>query len=205
VSAGYFQKRQTRATIERALDVLRKNDIYTHIGFIMFNPWTKLEDVDAAVDFLHAIGHLNVHTATNFLQLSPGTPLLDDLLRSGVASREPGGEYTWEFEDQRSGAIKALFDRVVWPLFPSWYQALTGKWAALRKENTADSETRALAVFDDIIYDIAKRAIGALKSPHGIDLFLLAEELRGHGRRRMEGEMPGYLNAAAEVREEAHA
>src|SRR5262249_36166056 len=156
-----------RDLVLRTLKLLDELEVYTHVGFIMFNPWTRLEDVREAVEFLHSIGHLNIHTITNFLQLSPGTPLLDPLLADGTAFREPHGGYRYDFAAPRTAAVKAVWDRVIWPHFPRWYESLMAKWSILSKHLRAQSPTQkaceqVLERIDHVVYEVAVQTLDAI-------------------------------------------
>lgn len=178
-----FHKGQTERVIRRTLSVLSDLDIYTHVGFIMFNPWTKLEEISEAIEFLNDIGHLNIHTVTNFLQLSPGTPILESLLQDGTAWQHPSGGYAYRYADRRTASAKAVFDRVIWPLFPRWYESLMAKWSVLRNQFSADASSvqnarRLLVRIDDVVYQTARRAVDALLQDPGVDLLALCDELQ---------------------------
>ncbi|MBM4068805.1 MAG: B12-binding domain-containing radical SAM protein [Planctomycetes bacterium] len=186
-----FKKGQSRDLVLRTLALLKELDVYTHVGFIMFNPWTTLENVRESVEFLHDIGHLNIHTITNFLQLSPGTPLLEPLVSEGVAYREPDGCYRYQFADPRVASIKAVFDRVIWPHFPRWYESLMAKWSILSKLMQSKSPRHDLCQhtldrFDDVVYEVAVRTLDALEEDPQLDLFALVRELRDWCRKQLE-------------------
>jgi radical SAM superfamily enzyme YgiQ (UPF0313 family) len=183
-----FRKGQTRDLVLRTLKLLKDLDVYTHVGFIMFNPWTRLEDIREGVQFLRDIGHLNIHTVTNFLQLSPGTPLLEPLIANGTAIRGPQGSYRYNFEDRRVASVKAVFDRVVWPLFPRWYESLMAKWSVLSNTlqvpNIACEEL--LERMDSIVYEVAMRTLDAVEADPELDLFELTGELKEDARHRLQ-------------------
>lgn len=172
-----YGKPQSRELVRRTLELLDELDVYAHVGFIMFNPWTRLEDVREAVEFLRDIGHLNIHTATNFLQLSPGTPLLEPLAAGGMAFREPHGGYRWSFADPRTASVKAVFDRVLWPQFPAWYESLMAKWSVLTARRSDERCAHDLRRMDDLVHDVAIRTLDAIESDPGVDLFALVREL----------------------------
>jgi anaerobic magnesium-protoporphyrin IX monomethyl ester cyclase len=183
-----FRKGQTRDLVLRTLKLLQDLDVYTHVGFIMFNPWTRLEDIREGVEFLHDTGHLNIHTVTNFLQLSPGTPLLEPLIENGTAIKGPHGGYRYNFEDGRVAAVKAIFDRVIWPLFPRWYESLMAKWSVLSNKLSVPDMTseELLERMDSIVYEVAVRTLDAIEADPQVDLFELMRELRDHTRERLE-------------------
>jgi len=183
-----FRKGQTRDLVLRTLKLLKDLEVYTHVGFIMFNPWTRLEDIREGVQFLHDIGHLNIHTVTNFLQLSPGTPLLEPLIRNGSAIKGPHGGYRYDFEDRRVASVKAVFDRVIWPLFPRWYESLMAKWSVLSNKLYVPNMTseELLERMDSIVYEVASRTLDAVEADPQVDLFELTRELREHTRQRLE-------------------
>ena len=189
-----FHKGQTKRVIQRTLDILADLDVYTHVGFIMFNPWTQLEEIAEAIEFLHEIGHLNIHTVTNFLQLSPGTPILEPLLADGTAKRQPDGSFAYRFSDPRTASAKAVFDRVIWPLFPRWYESLMAKWSVLRNQFAVDQATVAdsrllLDRMDDVVYQTSRRAVSEILKDPGVDLFTLCNELRCFGEQQL-ADMP---------------
>jgi radical SAM superfamily enzyme YgiQ (UPF0313 family) len=187
-----FKKGQSRDLVLRTLKLLGELEVYTHVGFIMFNPWTRLEDIRAAVEFLHEVGHLNIHTITNFLQLSPGTPLLEPLLADGTAYQEPHGGYAYAFADPRTAAVKAVWDRVIWPHFPRWYESLMAKWSVLGKHLRSASPTQrtceqVLERIDALVYEVAVRTLDALERDPHLDLFALVRELADFSRARLAG------------------
>lgn len=180
-----FRKAQTSQLVLRTLRLLEELDIYTHVGFIMFTPWTTLEDIQASLDFLHEIGHLNIHTATNFLQLSPGTPILAPLMDDGIAYREPHGGYAYRFADPRVAAVKAIFDRALWPLFPHWYESLMARWSVLSRAIERQRAPRAdfLGRYDDAVYGVARLIVQEIAKDPATDLFALSQAANVECRR----------------------
>jgi anaerobic magnesium-protoporphyrin IX monomethyl ester cyclase len=183
-----FRKGQSRDLVLRTLRLLRDLDVYTHVGYIMFNPWTRLSDIREGVAFLRDIGHLNIHTVTNFLQLSPGTPLLEALIQNGTAVKEPHGGYRCKFVDAQTVSVKALFDRIIWPLFPRWYESLMAKWSVLSRRLQIEdmSSEQLLERMDDIVYEVAVRILDAVEADPGLDLFEFTRELKDYVRIRLD-------------------
>jgi hypothetical protein len=70
------------------------------IGFIMFNPYSTIEQLAESAHFLHDIGELyRVYPLTRSLSVFPGTPIAKQLVADGLLERvsylEGAGGYSY--------------------------------------------------------------------------------------------------------------
>ena len=117
--------RQLRALHARYPDGFRLQ----HAGaasFILFNPWTTLDDLQETVDFCrdHAVGDLAHGLTLSRLRLYPNLPLYwkarhDGLLQDGPAPTDRGAAWTgyaaeapWRYADPRVAAVEDLHRRL---------------------------------------------------------------------------------------------
>ncbi|MSP90895.1 MAG: hypothetical protein EXR79_03680 [Myxococcales bacterium] len=95
-------------------------------SFILFNPWTTLDDLQETVDFCrdHAVGDLAHGLTLSRLRLYPNLPLYwkarhDGLLADGPAPTDRGAAWTgyaaeasWRYADPRIAAVEDLHRRL---------------------------------------------------------------------------------------------
>ncbi|HEV3087473.1 MAG TPA: radical SAM protein [Candidatus Elarobacter sp.] len=102
-------------TVQQNLDVVRlleAHELELQVGFIMFNPYSTLDELAAGADFLREIGQLyRVLPLTRRLSVFPGTAiaqrLVVDGMITGIPYREP--EACYSFVD---GRIAVLADEL---------------------------------------------------------------------------------------------
>lgn len=90
----------------KALEILRNLDIDTTIGFIMFDPYTTLEELQENLSFLRSTGLNFLRVSLNIMQPYPGTAI-NYHLRKGHNLSGTYKEFRYNFLDQR---VKVVYD-----------------------------------------------------------------------------------------------
>jgi len=95
-------------------------------SFILWNPWTTLDDLRANVDFCeqHAVGELARGLTTTRLRLYPHLPLFHKALAEGLLTGDDpaidrgaahtgyAAEAAWRYRDPRVGVLEELHERL---------------------------------------------------------------------------------------------
>jgi radical SAM superfamily enzyme YgiQ (UPF0313 family) len=108
-----YQKDLTIETNLRAAQLVRDLDIPLDFGFIMFDPWTEPDELDASLEFLGQLAALGfpLHRAhfLNTLKLYPNTPIAERAVDRDVS--EPGRQ-SWVHSIQHafSGVLSQRAD-----------------------------------------------------------------------------------------------
>jgi len=111
-----FKKGVTVAQNLEALEILKRLGLNMAIGFIMFDPDTKLEDLVENVNFLKRAGVFGNERATidmlNRLQIFAGTPVEEALLREGRL-RGTYLHYEYDIADPLAAMVYTVARRLV--------------------------------------------------------------------------------------------
>jgi radical SAM superfamily enzyme YgiQ (UPF0313 family) len=114
-----LNKMTTVAQNERVLSILRKHSIEPNIGFIMFEPYSTIEDIRANFEFLRRNRLLNTLSITaNVLYhhqiVLKGSPAFEVLRSRGLLELSQAGGYegTASFIDSRVASLADLMRRV---------------------------------------------------------------------------------------------
>lgn len=100
-----FHKRASVKDVEQFLKLIKKNNIYPAYGFIMFHPFSTLEDLEENNRFLHKMG-LAFMMGAYFIRLKafPGTLLYEKIKEEGyqvVRDIEQYTLYDYKYQDER--------------------------------------------------------------------------------------------------------
>jgi radical SAM superfamily enzyme YgiQ (UPF0313 family) len=124
VSLQRLNKMTTVAQNERAVNILRKHSVEPNIGFIMFEPYSSLDDIRANLDFLQRNNLLNnLPVTANVLYhhqiVLKGSPAFSALRSRGLLKLSPGEAYegTTSFIDTRVASLAELMRRITNSLF----------------------------------------------------------------------------------------
>jgi radical SAM superfamily enzyme YgiQ (UPF0313 family) len=132
-----FDKPSLREASFRALDTLAELGIEADVGFILYHPYSTMDEVREGFEFLKRYGQCDIHTALNRLFVAAGAPLRERLMREGRLIAGGSGRsvivHDYEFADPRVGTLWAILHVVVQPLFPWWYNAIK-QYRRLRAE-----------------------------------------------------------------------
>jgi radical SAM superfamily enzyme YgiQ (UPF0313 family) len=93
-----LNKGHTRADLERAIDLVRRERIVLRPTWVAFTPWGTAEDFLAMLDFVEQhelIGNVSPVQYTLSLLLPPGSPLVDVLLAQGRLGCFDSERLTW--------------------------------------------------------------------------------------------------------------
>jgi anaerobic magnesium-protoporphyrin IX monomethyl ester cyclase len=181
-----FRKPLLRSDIERALEVCDELGIVVHAGYIMFHPYSDLDELASSHAFLRAAGQANPHSLTNSLHVAPGTALLPELQTAGLASGDPILGYTCGFADEKVARLHALAVVCVRPLFPNWYRLLRHRARSLTRlrdsGTAADRQSRArgecaVRAIEEVASAAFEQALGCVREG-GPDLIGRGIEIR---------------------------
>lgn len=131
-----------------ALRILRDNDIYPRIDFIMFEPYTTLDDLGHNFEFLrrHAPPlYDHARTVYHKLELHPGTDLQRQYLSNGLVRGEPDEIIPYEFVNPEIERIYHALDHFYWNhqlRLNELAQRIHFLQLALVRENRADAIKR---------------------------------------------------------------
>ncbi|HEX3685564.1 MAG TPA: radical SAM protein [Bryobacteraceae bacterium] len=117
-SLDFYLKETTVDQNARAIGILRALGIDHEVLWIMYDPETTLEDLEANLDFLKHLDSLNVNLL-NRLRVYHGTPMHARLARNGRL-RGTFLEYDYDFHDPRV----TLFEREATNGLNAFYQVL---------------------------------------------------------------------------------
>ena len=83
-----YNKRTTVEKNKAAVSLLKQSGIAVQIGYIMFNPYSTLDELLSSANFLHEIGELyRFFPLTLPMSVFPGTPIADLLKTDGLLDR----------------------------------------------------------------------------------------------------------------------
>jgi anaerobic magnesium-protoporphyrin IX monomethyl ester cyclase len=83
-----YNKRTTVEKNKAAVRLLKESGIAVQIGYIMFNPYSTLDELLSSANFLHEIGELyRFFPLTLPMSVFPGTPIADRLKTDGLLER----------------------------------------------------------------------------------------------------------------------
>lgn len=117
-SEGTLQAFGKRATLEdnlRACKLFKDNGVGVNGFLIMFQPYTKLEDLIATANFLKQC-HLtsNIESWSNAVYIYPDTRLFTKIVRDGliIGTDSTGCIYKYAFEDGRIEKVCCIMQRI---------------------------------------------------------------------------------------------
>jgi radical SAM superfamily enzyme YgiQ (UPF0313 family) len=101
---------------EEIVNILSKHNIEIQIGFIMFNPYTRMDDLKTNVSFLKEIGELfRMFPLTRTVDLFPGTSLVKKLTKDGLLSKDYTYKsnllYDYIFQDKNVESIYSIINK----------------------------------------------------------------------------------------------
>jgi radical SAM superfamily enzyme YgiQ (UPF0313 family) len=150
---------------ESAVRILRKHGIEPNIGFIMFEPYSSLEDVRANFDFLLRNDLLGILPVTvNVLYhhqiILRGTPAFHVLQKEGRLDLLPGGAYegTARFTDLRVAELADIMRQITNFLF----HRMSGVWSGKEAEPRGAQE-KYLRV-NQILVDLFESSLHAYET-----------------------------------------
>ncbi len=97
---------------------LERNGISHHIGFLVFNPFSRLEQVRHDLEYLGRYRQLHrIGVVLERARLTPGTKMREDARLAGLfhGTRDAlsmDAAYSWSFQDSRVGALHKMLDRL---------------------------------------------------------------------------------------------
>jgi len=160
-----LNKMTTVAQNERAISILRKHSIEPNIGFIMFEPYSTLEDIRTNLEFLRRNQLLNnLPITANVLYhhqiVLKGSPAFQVLRAQGLLELSPGEGYegSASFVDSRVASLADLMRRITNFLFIRMW----GIWSGKELE-PAGAEDR-YARINSMLIDLFEDALHGLES-----------------------------------------
>lgn len=158
-----FHKGATPEINERAIQVLHRHGIEINAGFIMFDPETTLEDIEANIAFLKRHSSYLIFEMLSRLSVYTGTPIYEELEAQGLLK----GDYLnpdYEFADPKIAWLHAVSNGLMerWMgVVSDWTRGF--KWgtgslpAPFRRARRQKMFQYALEVFTDLT-DLVKSA-----------------------------------------------
>jgi radical SAM superfamily enzyme YgiQ (UPF0313 family) len=129
-----LNKMTTVAQNERAISILRKHCVEPNIGFIMFEPYSSLEDIRSNLEFLQRNNLLNnLPVTANVLYhhqiVLKGSPAFQTLRGQGLLELPPSGAYegTAAFVDSRVAGLADLMRQITNFVFLHMWGIWSGK------------------------------------------------------------------------------
>jgi hypothetical protein len=163
-----FGKRLSALDTERALAITAELDIVVHAGYIMFDPYTDLDEIAASLAFLRGVGQANPYSLTNALHVAPGTALLPKLQRDGMVRGDPISGFSARFRDEAVARLHTMVLLCVRAVFPSWYRLVRLRAAAMTElhhspsaaaRRRRDAADRAIAAANDLVCGVFEQAL----------------------------------------------
>ncbi len=186
-----LNKMTTAAQNERAVAILRKHGIEPNIGFIMFEPYSTLEDIRTNFEFLRRNRLLNnLPITANVLYhhqiVLKGSPAFPALQSDGLLEMSPdeGYEGTAVFMDSRIAGLADLMRRITNFLFLRMW----GIWSG--KDLEPAGATERYARINSLLIEIFERALQNLERGRQ-----LAEEEKLETVREAEKSIERLLSA----------
>jgi radical SAM superfamily enzyme YgiQ (UPF0313 family) len=165
VSLKRFNKMTTVARNERAISILRKHSVEPNIGFIMFEPYSSLEDIRTNLEFLQRNGLLNnLPVTANVLYhhqiVLKGSPAFQMLRSQGLLELSPSTAYegTAAFVDTRVASLAELMRQVTNSLF----LRMMGIWS--EREPAPVGAKEKYAKLNDLLVDLFEFHLGRLEN-----------------------------------------
>lgn len=131
-----LNKMTTTAQNERAIGILRKHSIEPNIGFIMFEPYSSLEDIRKNLEFLQRNSLLNnLPVTANVLYhhqiVLKGSPAFQPLRSQGLLELSPAEAYEGSvaFVDKQVASLADLMRQITNSLFLRMRAIWSGKEA----------------------------------------------------------------------------
>jgi radical SAM superfamily enzyme YgiQ (UPF0313 family) len=129
-----LNKMTTVARNETAISILRKHSVEPNIGFIMFEPYSSLDDIRTNLEFLQRNSLLNnLPVTANVLYhhqiVLKGSPAFQTLHSQGLLELSPGEAYegTAAFVDARVASLADLMRQITNSLFLRMWGIWSGK------------------------------------------------------------------------------
>lgn len=108
-----FNKRASLEDVTNFVNMVKNNNIYIAYGFIMFHPFSTLEDLKENNEFLHDLG-LSFMMGAYFIRLKafPGTPLYEKIKEEGYQIIKKVGQYSLYDYKYRSIKVEKLANKM---------------------------------------------------------------------------------------------
>lgn len=108
-----YNKRANLEDVARFVAMTKKYNIYLIYGFIMFNPYTTLEDLEENNEFLHKLG-LSFLMGAYYIRLKafPGTPLYERMREDGYVIPKETDQYTLYDYKYENSEVKKLAEKM---------------------------------------------------------------------------------------------
>ena len=132
--------------VDDALATFADLGVIVRLGYIMFTPWSTLDEVETSFTFLRSVGQATPHSLVNRLHPCPGAPLLQRLAADGVLSGDPIGGYRTTFHDDAVARLYLVAEIAVRSLFPHWYLLLQRRARLLTREHDDPSLDRVAEI-----------------------------------------------------------
>jgi radical SAM superfamily enzyme YgiQ (UPF0313 family) len=177
-----YRKHITPEQIRRAIYILDELGITYTLGFILFNPTTRPEDIVTNLAFCREIGY-TPRNLTSMLNVYPGTPM-EHILEERGSLHGPYHRYTFDFEVPETGLILRLAKG-----FGKQVLKRELVLRSTRDERSAALEAQLWALKMEFLDEVARRiACGA-------DRRTLERAVEGAGRHlsRLDGEIKELL------------
>lgn len=124
----------------QAINLIKSQDISIDIGFIMFDKFIDIPQLQANIEFLK-IANLFDHEANllKILRIQPQTPIEDEFLSEGLITHNSldinNLKYDYEFEDTNVRWVYKLYQEWEKPMKPIYYQVQAASRGEVPSEN----------------------------------------------------------------------
>ncbi len=160
-----FNKMTTVALNERAVSILRKHSIEPNIGFIMFEPYSSLQDIRSNLDFLRRNNLLNnLPVTANVLYhhqiVLKGSPAFPTLRSNGLLELSPAEAYEGSavFIDSQVASLADLMRQITNSVFLRMWKI----WSSMEMEPVGAPEK--YAKINSLLVDLFEFHLRSLES-----------------------------------------
>jgi anaerobic magnesium-protoporphyrin IX monomethyl ester cyclase len=90
----------------RAIDTLRKLGIEIQAGYMLYDPWTTMEELVGSLEFVREIDCVSLPLFVRMLEIRPGMELEERIRREATTTKNGLFDYSYDFKDPRVEAFR---------------------------------------------------------------------------------------------------
>lgn len=90
----------------RAVEILKKHDIILQAGFILYDPWTTMEEIVESLQFIQEVKAVSLPLFIRAMEIRPGMDLEKRLEAEANIYKSAPFQYDYRFQDQRVAVFR---------------------------------------------------------------------------------------------------
>jgi hypothetical protein len=181
---------------KRAVETLRKHDIILQAGFILYDPWTTMEEILESLQFIQEVKAVSLPLFVRAMEIRPGMDLEKRLEAEDNIYKSAPFQYDYRFHDPRVAAFRDILS-VAFADLLALYNQLT-EW----REAGAIGATFAGRIEESLIDGATKIAVESVNilsanSRHNNGLIekalVIANQQAGTLKSRLCADLAAYM------------